>query len=69
MSHEDFFESTLIEFTQWVNGEEKSIEKFNRFEDLPFHIIEHFKNNSGSKILLGEKNWKILEINRDLRAH
>lgn len=69
MSHEDFFETTLIEFTQWIHGEEKSIVKFNKFEDLPFHIIEHFENNSDSKIFLEGKNWKIVEINRDLRAH
>ena len=67
MPHDDFFEATLIEFTQWISGEEKTIAKYERFEDLPSHLKDHFKTNS--EILLQEKNWKILEINQDLRAH
>jgi hypothetical protein len=69
MPHDDFFEATLIEFTQWIEGEEKTIAKYQQFEDLPSHLIDHFKNNSESDILLNEKNWKILEINKDLRHH
>ena len=69
MLHDDFFEATLIEFIQWKEGKEKSIAKYNRFEDLPPHLIDHFKTNSTSEILLQEKKWKILEINKDLRAH
>jgi len=69
MPHDDFFEATLIEFTQWISGEEKTIAKYERFEDLPSHLKDHFKANSNSEILLQEKNWKILEINQDLRAH
>ncbi|MDH3677625.1 MAG: hypothetical protein OEQ12_04910 [Nitrosopumilus sp.] len=69
MPHDDFFEATLIEFVQWISGGEKNIAKYERFEDLPSHLKDHFKNNSDSEILLDEKNWKILEINKDLRAH
>jgi len=67
MPHDDFFESTLIEFTEWKGGEEKIVARFEKFEDLPFHLKEHFKTDS--EILLQEKSWKIMEINRDLRAH
>ena len=66
MTHDDFFLSTLIEFTQWIRGEEKTIMKYERFGDLPPHLRDDKKN---SKIYLQNKNWKILEINRDLRAH
>ncbi len=69
MSHEDFFNTTSIEFTHWDEGEEKIIAKYNKFEDLPSHLVEHFQASSNSKIILNKKNWKILEINRDLRAH
>jgi hypothetical protein len=69
MPHDDFFEATLIEFTQWTGEEEKTIAKYERFEDLPSHLIDHFKNDSTTEILLQEKKWKILEINKDLRAH
>jgi hypothetical protein len=69
MPHDDFFEATLIEFTQWSGEEEKIIAQYNKFEDLPSNLINHFKNNSTNEIVLQEKNWKILEINKDLRAH
>lgn len=69
MPHEDFFEATLIEFTNWQNGEEKLVAKFSRFEDLPSDLIECLKNRLESKITLNGKSWKILEINKDLRAH
>ena len=69
MSHNDFFEATLIEFTQWIKGEEKTIVKFSKFEDLPSHLMEQFKTNSESGILLKGKKWKVLEINKDLRSH
>ena len=69
MPHDDFFEATLIEFVQWIAGEEQTIAQYERFEDLPSNLKDHFKNNSGSEITLNEKHWKILEINQDLRAH
>ena len=69
MPHDDFFEAALIEFTQYVEGDEKTIVKYKRFEELPSHLIDHFKNNSESDIFLNDKNWKILEINKDLRHH
>lgn len=69
MPHDDFFEATLIEFTNWSEGSEKIIAKYDRFEDLPSHLIDHFKSNSEAEILLKEKKWKILEVNKDLRAH
>ena len=66
MTHDDFFLSTLIEFTQWVRGEEKTIMKYERFGDLPVHLKD---SQTNSEIFLNQKNWKILEINQDLRAH
>ncbi|MDH3824771.1 MAG: hypothetical protein OES14_03160 [Nitrosopumilus sp.] len=69
MPHDDFFEATLIEFTQFIGGEEKIIAQYERFEDLPSQLIDHFKNNLESDIFLKDKNWKILEINKDLRHH
>ena len=69
MPHDDFFEATLIEFTQWFGGEEKTLAKYEEFEDLPSHLRDHFKNNSNSEILLFGKKWNILEINKDLRSH
>jgi hypothetical protein len=69
MSHDDFFEATLIEFTQWVGGKEKIIEKYDNFENLPSNLINHFKNNLDSEISLNQKKWKILETKKDLRAH
>jgi hypothetical protein len=69
MPHEDFFEATLIEFTNWQKGEEKLVARFLRFEDLPPDLIEHLENSFESKITLKGKSWKILEINKDLRAH
>ena len=67
MPHDDFFEATLIEFTQLIEGDEKIIDKFDRFEDLPSHLMDQFKTDS--EILLQGKKWKVLEINKDLRAH
>ena len=69
MPHDDFFEATLIEFTQWVGGKEKTIEKYTNFEDLPSNLINHFKNNLNPEISLNQKKWKILEIKKDIRAH
>jgi hypothetical protein len=69
MPHDDFFEATLIEFTQLIGGEEKVIVKYGRFEELPSHLMDHLKTNSESEILLKGRKWKILEINKDLRAH
>ena len=69
MPHEDFFLASLIEFTKWEDGKEKTIVKYNKFEELPSHLIQHFKNNSESELSLMGINWKVLEISRDLRAH
>jgi hypothetical protein len=69
MPHDDFFEATLIEFTQWIGGHEKTIEKYANFEDLPSNLINHFKNNLNPEISLNQKKWKILEIKKDIRAH
>ena len=69
MPHDDFFEATLIEFTQLIEGEEKTIDKYDRFEDLSFHLKDQFKINSDPEILLQGKKWKVLEINKDLRSH
>lgn len=40
--------------------------KYERFGDLPAHLRD---NKINSEIHLQKKNWKILEINQDLRAH
>jgi len=69
LPHDDFFEATLIEFTEWKKGEEKLISKFTRFEDLPFDLTDFLKTGHESKISLNGKSWKVLEINKDLRAH
>lgn len=69
MPHDDFFLATLIEFTYWIDGEEKTLIKYDNFEKLPSHLANHFKNKSKSEISLLDKDWKILEINKDLRAH
>jgi len=69
MPHDDFFEATLIEFTQWIGGKEKTIEKYANFEDLPSNLINHFKNNLNPEISLNQKKWKILEIEKDIRVH
>ena len=69
MPHDDFFEATLIEFTELIGDKEKTIAKYDQFEDLPTHLMDHFKTNSESEILLRGKKWKILQINKDLRAH
>jgi len=69
MPHDDFFEATLIEFTQFVGGKEKLITNYSGFDDLPSNLIDHFKTKSEAEIFLNGKKWKILEINKDLRAH
>ena len=69
MPHDDFFEATLIEFTEWVKNKEQVIAKYSEFDELPSNLIDHFKTKSESSINLNGKNWKILEINKDLRAH
>ena len=37
MPHDDFFEATLIEFTQWIEGKEKTLVKFEKFETFFFY--------------------------------
>lgn len=69
MPHDDFFLASLIEFTQWKDGKEQPIAKYNKFEELPSNLVHHFKSNSESELSLMGRDWKILEINRDLRAH
>ena len=69
MPHDDFFLASLIEFTQWEEGNEKTIAKYNKFDELPSHLIEHFNNDSELELSLMGKNWKVVEISRDLRAH
>jgi len=69
MPHDDFFEATLIEFTQLIKGKEKTIAKFDRFEDLPSQLIDKFKENQEPEISLKGEKWKVLGINRDLRSH
>lgn len=69
MPHDDFFEATLIEFTEWIKNKEQVIAKYSEFDELPSNLIEHFKTKSQSLINFKGKNWKILEINKDLRAH
>ena len=68
MPHEDFFEATLIEFSIWEDGKEKIIKKFKKFEDIPKKITDGIDEQSQIISFRGKK-WKILEINRDQRAH
>ena len=68
MPHEDFFEDTSIEFSVWENGKEEVIKQYEKFEDLPIKIMGQIKGKNPS-ILLNEKKWKVIEINKDLRAH
>jgi len=68
MPHEDFFEATLIEFSIWEKGKEKTIKKYRKFEDMPKKIIEEM-NGDNPIISFKGKKWSILEINRDQRAH
>jgi len=66
--HEDFFESTSIEFSIWEKGQERIIKQHQRFEEIPkelkikfykdiqkFHLnekIEYFRNKQESKSTL-----------------
>ena len=68
MPHEDFFESKLIEFTIWENGKEKRLAQYKKFEDIPKSISKRLTEDNPI-ILFKDKKWKILEINKDLRAH
>jgi len=68
MPHEDFFEATLIEFTEWKNDHETVIAKYNGIEELPSHLKDELQKHS-SKMYFRGKEWNILQINRDLRAH
>ena len=68
MPHEDFFEATLIEFSIWEDGIEKTIKKYKKFEDIPKKITDGIDEQSQIISFRGKK-WKILEINRDQRAH
>ena len=52
----------------WDNGKEKTIEKFNGFNDLPTQIHSELKNDAHEITIRGEK-YTILEINRDLCQH
>ena len=64
-----FFEATLIEFTQLIEGKEKIVSKYSKLEDLPPNLMDQFKTNGNSEFFLQGKKWKVLEINRDLRSH
>ena len=68
MPHEDFFEDISIEFSVWKNGKEEVIKQYEKFENLPTKIMEQIKGKNPS-ILLNGKKWKVIEINKDLRAH
>lgn len=68
MGHEDFFEMQLIEFTFWEDGSEKTLVKYDGFESLPPHLKEDLDKNP-FEIMLKGKHWKIVDINRNLRAH
>ena len=66
--HNDFLEATLIEFTVWENNSEKTIAKFDKFEDLPTDL-QNDLNRELSEIVFEGQAFKIIEINRNLRAH
>jgi hypothetical protein len=68
LTHESFYSATLIEFTVWDDGQEKTIEKFDSFNDLPSQMHDELKNNS-SEIMFQGKRWHVLEISRDLCQH
>ena len=69
MPHDDFFEATLIEFTEFTGGEEKTIAKYKNFEELPFQLRENLQSKSENEIFFNGKKWNVLDVNRDLRAH
>ena len=56
MPHDDFFEATLIEFTQWIKNKEQVIAKYSEFDELPSNLIDHFKTKSRSLINFKGKN-------------
>lgn len=66
--HNDFFEATLIEFTVWDGNSEKTIAKYDSFDFLPSDLQDKL-NHKYSEIIFKGKKFKIIEINRNLRAH
>lgn len=55
MTHESFYLATMIEFTVWENGVEKTIQKFKDFDDLPVELHSELEkdcnnNTSGKKM-------------------
>lgn len=68
MTHESFYLATVIEFTTWDNGKEKTIRKYKDFDDLPTQLHDELEKDS-TEITLQGKRWIILEINRDLCQH
>lgn len=68
MPHEDFLEATRIEFTYWENNIEKILLKFDSFDDLPKYLMNELYEKS-PVFTIHAKKWKILDIDKDLRAH
>lgn len=68
MPHEDFFEATEIKFTYWEKNIEKTLIKYNSFDDLPKYLMDKLDDEKKEITLYGKK-WCILDIDRDLRAH
>lgn len=68
MPYEDFFEATKIKFTCWKKDTEKTLVKYNSFDDLPKHLMDELDEEK-KEITLHGKRWSILNIDQDLRAH
>lgn len=67
MPHESFFEAQLIEFTILENDSEKTLVRYNSFDEIPTHLKEDLDKNR--PILFHGKRWTIVDIDKDLRAH
>lgn len=68
MPHEDFFEATEIKFTCFENNVEKTLVKYDSFDDLPKYLMDELDEEK-KEITLRGKRWIILDIDQNLSAH
>jgi len=68
MPHEDFFEAIEIKSTCWENNVKKTLVSYHSFEDVPKYLQSELEETE-DEITLKGKTWKILDIDKNLRAH
>ena len=69
MVRDSDYEEILIEFVELDNGHERTVAKFNSYDEVPNNLMLNSNQPPNSLIELKGQKWVIIHIKRKIQAH